>query len=66
MLVEKRAVNLTVPYSKRPIINRYQFISVPILMGTLVTLILLIISCIGVSALMNLQTPTKFESSNKK
>ena len=59
------AANLSIPYSRRSIMQKYQFFNPGLFMGISSALILLVILLAAVRIMTNLQTPTKFETSKK-
>ncbi|KAL5039164.1 hypothetical protein BDEG_27255 [Batrachochytrium dendrobatidis JEL423] len=59
------ASNSSIPYSQRPIFQRYVFFNPALFMGIFVSLILLAIVLCGVRILTSLSTPTRFETREK-
>lgn len=57
---------LQIPYSKRTIFQKYVFLNPGLFMGIFTSLLLVLIAYYGISNLVGLQTPTRFESNKKK
>ncbi|KAI8929189.1 BIG/ATPase V1 complex, subunit S1 [Entophlyctis helioformis] len=58
--------NLTIPYSKRSIFQKYVFFNDAIFMGITSTVILVVILVFGVRLLSGLQAPTRFDTYKKE
>ncbi|KAI8907992.1 hypothetical protein EDD86DRAFT_247942 [Gorgonomyces haynaldii] len=64
--LEKRAVKTDVPYSKRPIFEKYVFYNPALLMAIFGTFIVLGVLVFSVNMLSGLQTPTRFDTVKQK
>merc|ERR1719468_148123 len=58
--------NLSIPFSKRSIFQKYVFFNAPIFMGIFSMFFVVLIALIGVQMIASLQTPTKFMDPHRK